>query len=63
MPCGDIDLSVAEVFKDSYKRYLIGEIGDIDLLTRIDLLSWSLAFSELATDFHLLANAQSVGAI
>lgn len=57
MSCTDIDRQVAEIFKPSYKRYLIGEIGDVDLLTRIDLLTWALALSELAADFKAIADA------
>lgn len=46
MLCTDIDLQVAEIFKNSYKRYLIGEIGNVDFLSRADLLTWSLALDE-----------------
>lgn len=59
----DLDYQVALVFKDSYRHYLVGEIGDVSTMNRADLLTWSLVLSELAADFGLLASAQPVGAI
>lgn len=63
MTVTDLDYQIAEVFKNSYKRYLIGEIGDVDLLSRADLLTWGLALDELAADFKAIAGAIEVEAV
>jgi hypothetical protein len=60
MTSDDLDYQIAEIFKDHYKRYLVGEIGDIEMLTRSDLLTWSLALDELAADFKAIASAVEV---
>lgn len=57
----DLDYQIAEIFKDHYKRYLVGEIGAIDNLQRSDLLTWSLALDELAAEFRMLVNVQPAG--
>lgn len=54
------DYQVVTVFQSFYKRFLVGEIGSPDEMTRIELLAWAAALDELATELRFLTMQQSI---
>lgn len=57
---GDIESQVLPVFQALYKRYLVGEIGDLAEMTQLEKVAWAAALEELAVELRFLTMQQSM---